>query len=855
MRTPRRLRAAGSALAAFASVLAIGAPVALAGPPETPETVSPATAITATGATLHGVLNPSGPSEGGGYRFSYKQSPTECEPEGTFRPESPALALGKAKETVSVILSGLEPLREYTFCLVASNLSAEATSGAPVSFKTLGLPPAVDEESETVGSTSVQLEAQVNPNNQATGFVFEYATKATGEKLEGTIVKLADAEPLPAQLGDATASVPRIEGLTSGKTYFYRVVAENAQSEKEALPVKGVVHSFTTVPVPTTQAATVVTATTAMFHGHLTPLNAVDSEYSFDYRVGEEGCAGEGTTPLKDAGTGSGSLAVSSEATGLQPSATYSVCMASSNAFGSETDPTSPAVKFSTPPAPPKIDGESASAVTPFAATLEAQLNANNETTTYLFEYADEETKLGTAGATVLHGEGPIGGYGDQAPAINTGVVLAPGTIYFYRLVAESEQSKAEGHPVQGAAQSFTTGPAERPSIEPGSEHANPIGSRTATFEANVNPDYQETTVVFEYAASEALLLAGEGMKVPAANSLPPGGEQQNINELADGLTPGKAYFFRVAATNSTGTTHGPVATFSTLPVPLVDETEPGATEVTQHTALIGHITVNPQIEAPAEEATYYILYGTTETYDHATPAPTHPGAGYGLTGKAVPPITLTDLAAGTTYHYAVVAHNPNGTETSHDHQFTTPGIPPLTTPPTIGAATPQFVNETSAIVQGEVNPEGQATTYQIQYGPTTNYGTTTPPAELPPNTTAQGTITPITELQPATTYHYRLTASNYAGTTNGPDHTVTTTGTPTSTFTPFPDSPIPQPAITPTTTAQAPSTRPAPKPLTTKQKLAAALRACAKKHNRRTRAACEHQAHRKYRSPKSSKA
>jgi hypothetical protein len=857
-----RIRKLGAtALIMLAATLGVSVAPALAAPPETPETLSPATGITGTGATLHGVLNPGGPSEGGGYRFTYKQSATECEPEGTFRPEAPALSLGNEKEAVSVTLTGLEPDREYTFCVVASNLSAEATTGGPVTFKTHALPPSIDGESETVGSTSVQLEAQVNPNNQATSYVVEYATKATGEKLEGTVVTVPGAEPLPAQFGDATATVPRIEGLTSGKTYFYRVVAENLQSKEEVIPVEGKVKSFTTVPVPTTEAATAVTATTAMFHGRLTPLNAVDTEYSFDYRVGSE-CTGEGSTTPADAGTGSTPKEVSSEATGLQPSATYSVCLVSSNAFGSEVDPASPAVSFTTPPAPPKVDGESTSSITPFAATLEAQINANNETTTYAFEYATEEAKLGTPAATVLKGTGPLEGYGDQGPAINTGIVLTPSTTYFYRVTTESAQTKIEGKPVQGAIQSFTTLPALAPVFEAGSEHATGVGSRTAKFEANINPDYQETSVTFEYATTEAELLAGNGTKVKAefvelnenGEPIPPSGEPRNVSELTDGLTPATTYFLRVTATNATGTTHStPPVTFTTLVVPFVEETLPEATEITPHTAVITNITVNPQFEAPVEpgeEPTYYIAYGETEAYGQALPAPTHEKAGYGMTGHTVPTVALYGLKPATTYHYAIVAHNPNGTTIGADHQFTTHAAPPFTTPPVIGSSSAQFTSENSTVIEAEVNAEGQETTYAVQYGTSTAYGSSTPgPTALAPFTSAQGTIAALTGLAPGTTYHYRIVASNGAGTGYGPDATFTTTGAPrTSTFTSFSVPTVPliaaTPAVFPAEGSVAAGTT--PKALTRAQKLAKALKAC-RKQAKNKRAGCKAKARKQY--------
>ena len=82
-------------------------------------------------------------------------------------------------------LTGLEPDREYAFCIIAYSLAAEPSQGAVVPFKTLPLAPAVEHESASVSSTAATLEAQVNPENQETTFSFEYATEEKGGVLEG----------------------------------------------------------------------------------------------------------------------------------------------------------------------------------------------------------------------------------------------------------------------------------------------------------------------------------------------------------------------------------------------------------------------------------------------------------------------------------------------------------------------------------------------------------------------------------------------------------------------------------------------------------------------------------------------
>jgi hypothetical protein len=650
-----------AALLAIMAVFAVPVTPAFAVAPETPETTK-ATGVTASTATLNGVLNPNAPGQPGSYQFSYAPSGTECTP-GAFDPEAPAFATGVEKENESVALTGLEPNREYAFCIVAYSLVgvSEPAQGAAVAFMTLASPPGVGSPSVSgATSTGATLEAQVNPNNQETTFVFEYATSKAA-------LGTAGATKLPAGtlsgFGNQTASAPT-GVLTPGTPYFYRVIAENAQSKTEGKAVE-VSGEFATVATPHTEGATGVTATTAVLHGKLTPLNlAFEAEYSFVYRVGGE-CNGENGTLPKKAGKGSGNKSVEEAVTGLQPGVLYSVCLVSSNQFGSEVDPSSPPVSFTTLAAAPTIEAasEKASSVTPYEATLEANVNPDNQKTTYVFEYSTSESGGKLSGTIVtLKGENALEGYGDQRASVATGKVLTAGTTYHFRVHAENVAHET----VEGAGE-FPTPAATAPVIE--SQTHSGVGTEQARLEATVNPDYQETSCEFQYGTG-ALLATHTTVRCDPAH-LGNGGPGAGASVALTGLQSKTVYYYRVVVTNATGTTTDPtIETFETLSgtAPVFEGPPNVAGESSSEVSLTG-ATVSVHVNPGGLASTYRVEYGTGGAYASSTSAASLGDASTGVVASA----HLSGLEPGTLYQYRFVVSNALGTVTdSESATFTT---------------------------------------------------------------------------------------------------------------------------------------------------------------------------------------
>ena len=98
---------------------------------------------------------------------------------------------------------------------------------------------------------------------------------------------------------------------------------------------------------------------------------------------------------------------------------------------------------------------------------------------------------------------------------------------------------------------------------------------------------------------------------------------------------------------------------------------------------------------------------------------------------------------------------------------------------PSIATGAATKLSNTSAVLNGTVNPNGHATQYDFIYGPTTAYGATTVVHKVKSGTKAVAVQITVTGLTPGTTYHYRLNAINSAGAVGGADRSFTTSGHP----------------------------------------------------------------------------
>src|SRR5438045_2445974 len=172
--------------------------------------------------------------------------------------------------------------------------------------------------------------------------------------------------------------------------------------------------------------------------------------------------------------------------------------------------------------------------------------------------------------------------------------------------------------------------------------------------------------------------------------------------------------------------------------------------------------TVNPNGQA----TTWHVDYGRNTSYGSQTD-PASAGSGAASTNVSA---TISGLTPGTTYHYRFVAANTSGTTNGADGTFTTAGSPV----PAVATSSASNLSATSATLSGTVNPNGRATNWHFEYGTSTSYGSSTPSQNAGSGTTPVNVSAPVSGLRTGVVYHFRLVATNSAGTGRGADHTFT---------------------------------------------------------------------------------
>jgi plastocyanin len=300
------------------------------GPSKPVVSTGSASALSDTGATLNGSVNPSGQATT--YYFNWGTTPAYGE-----ETEHKSAGEGQTSLSKAEPITGLQPGTTYHFQIVASNASG-TVSGADHMFTTTGPPTPTTGTASAVGGTRATLAGSVNPGGHETTYFFEYGKTAA----YGSTTAELNAG---SGTGTVNVSVP-LSGLSPETEYHFKLVAKNSAGE-----VGGADRSLTTLgpPLATTGQAGSVSDTAATLQGTVNP-QGEPTTYFFEY--GTSSALGQKTSEV-NAGEGSGSVPVSAALTGLSPQTTYHFQLVAKSAVGTTAGAERTFTTAAAPPPPP----------------------------------------------------------------------------------------------------------------------------------------------------------------------------------------------------------------------------------------------------------------------------------------------------------------------------------------------------------------------------------------------------------------------------------------------------------------------------------------------------------------------
>ena len=220
-------------------------------------------------------------------------------------------------------------------------------------------------------------------------------------------------------------------------------------------------------------------------------------------------------------------------------------------------------------------------------------------------------------------------------------------------------------------------------------------------------------------------------------------------------------YHYRAVATNAGGANYGLDQSFTVTAGPPILSNLP----VTGLTAT--NATLNASVNPNGAATTVYFAYGTDTNYG------TTDSLGNIGSGSVAANVSdaISNLLAGTVYHWRVTASNSLGVVSGADQTFLTPSAPIVATQAALG------LTSTGVTLDALVTPNGATTTVYFAYGTTPDYGNTGEVDNIGSGTNALLITNQLSGLAPSTVYYYQVAASNLAGVTYDNPQTFMTPG------------------------------------------------------------------------------
>jgi hypothetical protein len=407
-------------------------------------------------------------------------------------------------------------------------------------------------------------------------------------------------------------------------------------------------------------------------------------------------------------------------------------------------------------PAAPSVVTTAAGVNGSTSASLNGTILPNGLDTTWWFQWGL------TTNYDNTNSSGVVSGSNTSPVSVSTGVYgLAASTTYHFQLFGSNTDGTVSG----GDLTFTTTSGASPPALV--TLAATSISSNSAVLNGTIDANGSQAVAHFEYGVDTSYAGGSVGTYFTSQN-----GDVESFSYTLTGLAPNTTYHYQAFGFNCCLEGLGGDVTFTTTAAgqfaPTV--TTSTATSITQTSA-----TINGSINPNGPTATAYFQYSTSPFSPFqggiATSTYYFPSGNY-LQDYSYP---LTGLTPNTTYYFIFEASNNTSSGNGALLSFTTTPL----LPPTVTTLAAGSVTETTAVLNGSVNPNGGVTTAFFEWGTNTDYGN-------PTIQTGIGTAVDsdfqasITGLSSSTTYHFRIVAVNSAGTTYGADATFTTAWVPT---------------------------------------------------------------------------
>jgi hypothetical protein len=530
-------------------------------------TTTQASPITDSTAVITGTINPQ--NDNGAAYFEWGTDPNLASPNTNcyyWNWWNCPVAANSTSQTFTYSLTGLVSGTVYYFRMVFYDANGNFTKGAIKSFSTLS-PAVTTVAASSVRASGAVLNGTINPQNDNGAAYFEWGTDPTLSSPNTTCYYWNWWNCPVAANATKQPFVYAISGLTSGYTYYFRMVFYDANN---GLFQKGAVLSFTTTIASittsckkVTQCATSITGSSGTLNGTVNPQGDNGAEY-FEWGT-DPTLSSPNTTcyywnwwncPVA-ANTSKQSFSYS--LTGLQNDTTYYLRMVFYDASNGRVIK---GVLASFTTATPAVSTSTATSPTASSAILNGTINPQADNGAAYFEWGTDPN-LTNPNTTCYYPNWwncPVAANSTKQAFTYSLTGLTSATTYYFRMVFYDANN---GVTTKGAIKSFKTlTPVATTSA------ASSITANTAVLNGAINPQDDNGAAYFEWGTDSNLTNPNMTCYYPNWWNCPvaASANTQSFSSSLTGLAAATTYYYRMVFfdANNGGFARGSIVSFAT---------------------------------------------------------------------------------------------------------------------------------------------------------------------------------------------------------------------------------------------------------------------------------------------------